>query len=257
MTIKNFILIRYKRRGWDNMPQYIHEKYAKMNMDEWDEVQENLLKQQIQQIKNFYPKCNIHLITNDKSRIDSSLIIHYFPEMQSNHVSKLKIYGLINEPAMYLDNDIIINKRWNEEQLFTKNEMNLYGISKSYDVQSLACDKLPAQMNQHYQGGVIWIKSPSKKLSDELFEIHEKYFSDKQKIKNQGRWADSDELPISLYAKKNKIEMKLDSTISVNRVTLNKSELKNYQSIHYTGIDIEVKKLCLKEYKEINTKIYL
>jgi len=254
MEIKNFILIRYKRNKWDNMPPSIHKKYASMNMQEWDDVQESLYQQQIKQLKTIYPKCVIHLLTNDISRVDPNVVIHCFPNLNSNHVSKLKVYGLISEPAMYLDNDIIINRKWNNEQLPTQNPMNMYVRSPDYDIQALASKNLPIQINHHYNAGIIWIPKPSKKLSDDLFSIHEEYFSDKSKIMNQGKWADSDELPVALYAAQHKITMKLDNTISVSRINLN--DFHQPQSIHYTGIDINIKKLCLKEYKTMNIKIH-
>lgn len=256
MQIINFILIRYKRKKWDNMPPLIKEKYSCMNMEEWDNVQEDLYQQQIKQLNKIYHGCTIHVLTNDALRIDQNVIIHCFPELESNHVSKLKVYGLIDEPAMYLDNDIIINRRWNDDQLPMQNPINLYIQSKNYDIQALASKSLPIKITYHYNAGVIWIPKPSKQLSDTLFSIHEEYFSDKENIMSQGKWADSDELPVALYAAQNKITMKLDDTISVDRQILNEYNFKYQQSVHYTGVDIKVKKLCLKEYQMMNLKVH-
>ena len=54
MQITNFILIRYKRKKWDNMPPLIKEKYSCMDMEEWDNVQEDLYQQQIKQLNKIY-----------------------------------------------------------------------------------------------------------------------------------------------------------------------------------------------------------
>jgi|SaaInlV_100m_DNA_2_1039680.scaffolds.fasta_scaffold00526_7 hypothetical protein len=247
--IDNFILIRYKREVFDNMPKHVKDNFSSMCMDEWDKVQELLFQQQIEQIKNMYPLATIHLITNDKNRKDDRLQIHCFSDMESNHVSKLKVFGLLSESAMYVDNDIIFFKPFGKLHLETDHEFNLYQKSRKYDVQSLAKEKLPVPIDCHYNAGIIWVKKPSKELYERLCEIHERYFSDRELIMSQNRWADSDELPISVYISENKMKMKTFTDVSVQRASISKLDVVKKQSVHYTGIDINFKKLCLREIK--------
>lgn len=250
--IKNFILTRYLRKTWDNMPQDVRNVYGDMDMNKWDCVQEDLYKQQIKQIKSFYPKANIHVLTNDEKRLnEKDIIVHFKKDMPSSHISKLLVYGLLDEPAMYIDNDIIICRKWNDQELETENPFNFYIQSGKYNIQAIAKEKLHVPLDNHWNAGVIWIKKPSKKLVEIFQEYHWRYFSDKKLIINHGNWADSDELPVALYIIENKLNMNLSKEIGVPRKRTNFESIINLQSIHYTGIDIEDKKLCIKDYKKL------
>lgn len=179
--IKNFILTRYTRDNFDNAPLSEKNKIEKLNMNDWDHVQELLFKQQIKQLKKIYPNCSIHVITNNPEIKSYKNINVHLIECNSNHLCKLFAYGLLKEPSMYIDNDIIINKKFEEKHLPFENPFNFYMKSMPYNVQDLSPKKLPVLMDHHYNGGIIWIPKPSSEIRDEIIELHKKYFSDRQK----------------------------------------------------------------------------
>lgn len=252
--INNFILTRYTRDTFDNAPLSEKHNVESLNMADWDNVQEILFKQQIKQLNKFYPNCNIHVITNNSNLKSNNNFTAHLVDWKSSHLCKLFAYGLLKEPAMYMDNDILMNRKFEEKHLPIDNPFNFYMKSLIYDVQKLSSEKLPVEMDHHFNGGIIWIPNPSVEMRDEMINLHQKYFSDRQKIMDCGRWADSDELPATLYAIKNKMKMKLSDEVSVQRKTVDL--IRQYQTIHYTGLDIETKRLCVKEYIKHNVKIY-
>ena len=250
--IRNFILTRYLRETWDNNPHHMNKACGNMDMQKWHEVQEMLYKQQIKQLKYLYPKATIHVLTNDEKRLkEKDVTVHYKKDMPSCHLAKLNVYGLIDEPAMYIDNDIIIVRKWNQKELETDAPFNLYRKNSQEELQKWAKEKLPVDGNGYFNAGIIWIKKPSKSLVETLQEYHEKYFSDREKIINLGGWADSDELPVTLYVYDKKYQMKKFKTVGVGRNQIKFDEMKKFQSVHYGGLSQKMK--CINEYNLIKS----
>ena len=125
--VENFILVHF-------------EKKVKNAIDIWSEdnlfleknrfeIQAKFFHHMIKQIRFFYRYSNIHIICKDKSHPllqNKSLILHEFPDMPTTNLSKLNAFGLLNEPAILIDCDIMMLKPFDKHHLETKNPFNLF-----------------------------------------------------------------------------------------------------------------------------------
>src|SRR6185437_9398649 len=99
-NIKNFVLVWFKRR-WRSDQEVRRHQFA----ERFNELMQF-------QIRSFYPRAAIHILTNDESvcRRERNVIYHLRKDMIPNLFSKLHIFGLLDEPAMFLDGDILLRK---------------------------------------------------------------------------------------------------------------------------------------------------
>ena len=254
--IDNFILVHYRRDAFDNMPEYEKKANGNIDMVAWADIHFRLLRQQIAQIRSMYPRAKIHLITSELN-VPSNVICHWSPASPKNHICKLAIYDLLDEPAMYIDSDILLLRPFEEQHLTTTNSFNTYRSHSTYDFRKVASKELPFHIPCQPNAGMVWIPKPSKALAQELYEIHSDYFNDKQRFLDNNYWADNDELALAFYIQKHQIKMNEFRDVSVPRSWPNLGDIRQYHSIHYTGIETSWKKLCLVEYTEYKRKMHL
>jgi hypothetical protein len=223
----NFILVHFKTEyGLARLNDYYKDV----------DLFHNLI---IKQIDKLYKDegYKIHVLTNVDIPSSNKVIYHYSDTLEPSNYAKLRIFGLLNEPAMYLDNDIILLKKFEEKHLVTDNAFNLF---QEYDV---ALPKgMPSWMLEypHYNSGIVWIPRPNEEITKALFNIV-KYFP----VFESG-WG-VDEFPIAYFIEAFGLKMQTFKEVNAYRKST-KLPLKECQTIHYAG----VKELFLEELKKLS-----
>ena len=179
----------------------------------------------IKQIYALYDDFEIHVITNVDKPSNNKVTYHYLPDLEKSNYAKLLMFGLLDKPAMYLDNDIILLRKFAEEHLPEENDFNLY---QQFDVP--IPDGYPPFMYDypHYNSGMIWIPRPNKQITEVLQKIKDKF------PKHEGDWT-ADEYPINYFIYAFAMKMKLFPEVNAYRKST-KIPLKDCHSIHYAGI---------------------
>lgn len=255
---QKFILVRYHRNNFNNVSLKYKAKWTIDNpaksLTRWNNIQDKLFTNQIWQLQHFYPNCKIHLVTNDHELFHKDCTNHLV-DGESNLILKLNVFGLLTEPAVYLDLDLLHLRPLTPEVL-PKCIFNLYDCyspEKSY----FRPDIFPKILSQpldikppivQYLSHIIWINEPSKKISDAMLELHWKHFADKERMLYVGRSADGDELALSVYIKQHNLKMILNPNVGANRKQFTRipSNEKIFM-LHYTGT--MQKALCIKEFQ--------
>lgn len=224
MQIKNFILIFYTKNKLDLPTDSEAEKtYLSSHKP--------ALTFMIEQIKSLYPESKINLMTNTDLSPEGC-VIHKM-NIASNHTAKLEIYSLLDEPAMYLDCDIIMQRRFNEKELSCEGNFKLYSLSKQIDLSGFASQPIESKKYNVYNAGVVWIPKPSKEITLELQTIEKDIFGDKKKITDAGEWPYNDEYALGYYLEKRNQEFEKSKTVNVLNWW---STQQDVQSTHYTGL---------------------
>ena len=236
--IKNFILVHYEKKITTKLERYIESKFSIYRKRAI--VQKKFINYAIKQIRHFYKNANIHVICKDKNhpilqKNKKEIILHEFTDMQCNHIDKFKIFGLLNEPSMYFDLDILLVKPFEEHHLETKNPFNVFRDYKGAE------EFRPNGLNKNvdfnvYNNGIVWINEPSKDLENEFISINQKHFS------NENEWLKNDEFAVSKFINDNKLKMNLCWDVGHYRLKdqygvlpkIDINEMKKYQSIHYS-----------------------
>lgn len=231
--IKNFILIYYKKNDLD---LDVCDHFTK---NIYLQSQINIFCKMIKQIKYHYPHSFIHVITNEDICKEFNVIIHK-KDIKNNHCSKFLIYNLLDEPAMYLDCDIILTRRFTSSELDTIYPIKFFRKNGKYDFSKLSYSF--KENIDAYNAGVVWVKNPNKSIVQDLTFIEDTFLNNKEFIKKNGFWPYNDEYSISYYL--NSKKWKFEESETVNIVPENKNGFT--QSIHYTGL--YNKKIFLKDY---------
>ena len=227
-----FILIKYKKESVLG-PQ--SKSFSNIDYRTYIYSQDILFEIMQKQIFHFYPKADIHVLTNDKTYKDRSNLTFHFKNFKPNHTCKFLLFGLLKEPAIYLDCDIILLSKFTDEHLKTEERFNLFSISRNMDLQKLSERSLPIVANTLYNAGIIFIKKPTYDIVDALINLHSNFFNNKEYIAAKNEWPNNDEYALSLFIKMNRMQMNLCPDVNVLRHTINKID-ENIQSLHYTGI---------------------
>lgn len=247
LLIRNFLLLKYKRPKLISPERY---NYSDEEKQQYLDCQDILFYRTIEQINYFHPKAHIHVLTNENLISTNNISYYIFNEVWSNLLCKFKLYSLINEPAMYVDLDVIFNKPLPTMCLYQKYPFYFFNVSWGENIKNYTNKKLPANDNITYNSGVTWINKPNKNLTDQLLELQEKYFNDGDALLAKNLWPYNDEHALSLLSSINKYKMPLSDSINVSRnklsETINFDTIKNLQSVHYTGI--KTKQKMIKEY---------
>jgi hypothetical protein len=231
----NFILIKYKKNN--DFKNYKNKNlYNNIDYKFYLEIQSKLFDVMIKQINYFYPKSNIHIITNEKKQKEKNNETFHYIDFKSNHICKFYIYGLLKEPAIYLDCDIILLYKFKKEHLKKNNKFTLYSVSKDLDLQKISKLKIPKEVKKLYNAGIVYIDKPDSDIVESMFEINKKYFSDEAFILSKNEHPNNDEYAVSLYMSLNNISPCLNNEVNVPRWSLEKLELENIQTLHYTGV---------------------
>lgn len=256
--ISNFILVYFIKNKNNYYKNIELPKWYGIKIDHLKEVSKEkywnkLLLLMQKQIRILYPKTKIHILTNKKISLqDENLTFHYFKE-HDDLLTKYKVLNLIDEPAMYLDLDILLNKKFSENHLDTEFPFNLF---RRYKGNLPAIQKIPglSHIKNAYNSGIIWVKHPIQNIEFELYSINKKYFSDQSFLSEYKVLSGNDEHAISTYIANNNFTMKTFEEVSKPRDEIsNINQLKNYQSVHYMGID---KVKLNKEFFIINKKLF-
>ena len=251
--IKNFILLFCQNKD----ESYVNEpKMSSVNKDEFQSVYKSMqrpfLNISIKMLSHFYPDSTIHILTNDSLKSSSkNVCIHIKSDLPRNHLAKFKIYNLINEPAMYMDTDILINRPFPETATYTKNDINMF---QKYNSKRLS-NYLGIESATVYNASTIWINRPSDELNHELEEINRSVFSDDKRLVQNDMCRNNDEFSLSYYCMKHQIEMNLDESISKPRPQISLEDISKYQSVHYAKM--EFKKKMIQEFHQLHSYIKL
>lgn len=244
--IRNFILLKYKR------PELIVpsiEKFSEEDKNFYLDCQEVLFYRTIEQIQYFHPKSHIHVLTNETIKSCDNISYYIYNESWVNHICKFKLYSLINEPAMYVDLDVVFSKPVPSMENYSEYPFYFFNISHGENIQKYSNKKLPNNNNITYNSGMVWINKPHNNITERLINLHETYFNDAEMILSKNSWPNNDEHALSLLVAMEKLHMPLNDKINVSRNKLSKitlEEISKLQSIHYTGILNKQK--MIKEY---------
>jgi hypothetical protein len=233
-NLKNFILLYYKK---DFLSDHEIDKNTR-NPENPIQLDTHLkmFKLCYKRIKHLYPKSTIHVISNVNKFIDDSEWYHR-ENISLDYTNKFQIYGLINEPAIYIDNDIMLLKKFTDLQLDVDVEINPYQVGwKNYFFKNKV-------KYFHFSACALLLKNPSKELQNKIIQIHQDFF-----VKE----TDNDEFALSKYLEdtNQKSKVKMFEEIGYPRSWIkNKKDLffSNIQSIHYSFpkylYEIEIEKL--------------
>lgn len=221
---KNFILIKYAKSKFDRP---VDEEMGNLYL----RSQEEIFRKMVKQLTIQYPDSYIHVLTNEKMLpVNNKMKIHK-RDFEPNHLCKLLLYGLLTEPGLYLDADIIIKRKFHPHELKSSNAFRMYNsigrIDYSRFSRNLNCSI------EHYNAGAIMIAEPSEELAKEMLQIQEFFFSDKEFKMANGSWPYCDEHVASYYIHKNKWTIEPNNTVSLFYPTDN----PDVQSVHHTGLD--------------------
>jgi hypothetical protein len=224
----NFILIDYKHAYQsDNLINYYHHH-------------DKFFLLAVRQIKKIYHDAVIHVITNRPQKKDG-LLYHYFPNLENNNYAKLHIFDLLDEPALYMDTDVLLLKRFENLP-----DVECFNLFQEYKNSMF----LPEHMQgyTHYNTGIVWIPQPSKEIAEEIKDAKDKF------LIHKNGWL-NDEYPISWIVNKLKLKMITSKHVNCYRSSLScfNEVLKN-QSVHYTGSKY-YKNLLLEEYRFLKIKL--
>lgn len=212
MTINDFILVQYDHC------------FDKPNLIGYYRFSERMHQLIVKQIRSLYPHANIHLITN-RPRPSPDIISHIQPDLEPNNYAKLRIFDLIDEPAMYLDNDILLVRPFDQDHLLGR-PFNLY---QKYSPENMS--RLPEGQRgyPHFNTGIVWVSEPSHSLRREM-ESRRDEFRIYQSFVN-------DEYPVSDYIEDAGGHMNLIREVNFPRSDVGECSIRDFQSLHYTGMD--------------------
>jgi hypothetical protein len=194
----------------------------------------------VNQIKSFYPEAVIHVIT-DEPKQSNDLIYHYIKGLEKNNYAKLHVLDLLDEPAIYMDTDILLLKRFEDLP-----DVECFNLFQEY----LDTSAIPKHMQEytHYNTGVIWIPKPNKEIAKEIRLVRNNF------LIHKNGWV-NDEYPISWVVNKLGLKMVKRNDVNYYRSKIvSFNDLFKYQSVHYTGSDF-LKNLLLEEYKLVKVKL--
>lgn len=248
--IENFLLLKYRR------PQLIpppNSDYTAADKSLYLACQDILYYRSVEQIQHFYPRAHIHVLTNETLPSQAGISYYRFDEEWTNHICKFRLYSLLNEPAMYVDLDIVLNKPFPRMDRFKEYAFYCFNLSYGENIQQYSAKPLPSNPEVTYNSGVVWIAKPHPNVTADLLSIHERYFNDVDMIFAKNRWPYNDEHALAFYAAERNYEMPLDKRINMPRKRI-KDSFDLYQSIHYNGV--RDKQQMLVEYKMFEVSKY-
>lgn len=219
----NFILVHFKT------------EYEQPKVIEYYKDLEAMHELMLVQLTSLYPKCTIHVITNEHKENTANVVYHY-RETNTNY-AKLHMFSLLDEPAMYVDCDIILLRPWEEKHLQAEGAFTLYqpfdvGLPKGFPEQYEFMYQY-----QHYNSGMIWIPRPDKAMSELLTQMTSRF------PVHEGGWV-ADEYPINYFIYAMGWKMNLFPDVNAYRKST-KIPLAECQSLHYAGC----KELFWDEYR--------
>ena len=237
--INHFISMRWTKLVMEPPPE--HRKDLKTrNLQEYNKIQIDLMNQLSKQIKILYPKAILHIITNEDHVDRDNLRFHRY-DFAPSHLAKNYMYGLLDEPAMYIDADVLLIRKFTKKELATEFPYTYFGGISGGNFKKLAKKPIPVDVERIYNAGMVWIPKPDKKITQNMMNLHFEYFDN---------YDISDEASATLYTHLNEIKINGNSEINRSRAEISEQDILTHQSVHYTGYDIHWKRLCFLEYKK-------
>lgn len=241
--IDHFITVRYDRSEIDPMPPWLNEPKT---VDDHNDVQRLLFEQFADQIARIYPDATLHVITN-VARPDHGHVVYHHFEAKANHLIKFQMYGLIDEPAMYMDCDIVIVSPFHGGHTEFACPAGYFTVTRDLiDIQDAASEPLPGDARWPVNAGMVWIGEPSKKIVNDLVSLHGRYFSDPDRVP----YEIADEHAATLYWSMAGVDpVRHVPGTNVPRSGLRGAgDILRQQTVHYTGYALANKRRCLSEY---------
>jgi hypothetical protein len=229
--IRDFILISYERQRLNPPPGKPVNPQAE---DFYVRCHRHLLEHQIASLKLWYPRANLHLLTNAPST-HKGVTVHQ-REFESNHNAKFLLYSLLDRPAMYIDSDIIIRRHFLAEDLACDGPFNCYKEYDSARFGEAASKSLPVTVNTAPNAGLLWIPRPSPEITDELQAIKSEYLDNKSLFDAKGFWFECDEYALAVYASLHNMRFRCPEGVCAFRAAIHDPTAPFVQSIHYCGV---------------------
>jgi hypothetical protein len=222
--VPNFIVIKYS--GTTHRYHVQNEKYR-----------EKLFDLTVKQLTAIHPDANIHVLTNSRHDDFGKVKFHLDENLPRDNRAKFRIFGLIDEPAMYVDDDIIFYRPFAEEHMPKEVPFTHFQPWEWLNFQEIASQPLAVKEGWRYNGGIIWINKPSKQLVEELIDLQENTFNTKEKTISLGMGFPSSEYAIGYYLLKYNIPQVMNQYVNVIFNTVQRVEDKTkIQSVHYPGL---------------------
>lgn len=235
MMIDNFILVYYLQKTEINTPDWFPRKANLVEIAK-EKYWRKMLHMMYRQLDIFYPNAKIHIVTNEHNLPKNDRVIfHYFSDL-NGLMSKFKIFNLIEEPAMYLDLDVLLTRQFEDKHLETEFPFNVF---RKYKGNIPAIQGIPGLQDvvRAYNTGIVWVKEPNEKMEKQLLEYQQQYFSNQEQLNKLRVLSGNDEHALAVYIIRNNYLMKTFEELSKPRDEIKCfSKLKDYQSIHYMGI---------------------
>lgn len=220
MMINNFILVRYL--GSDHKYHKANEKYR-----------DKLFVLTVLQLTKFHPNAKIHVITNTRSETCGNTIYHHVPDLPLDNRAKFLVFGLLDEPAMYVDDDLLFHRPFAEAHTPNGSPFNCYKVWERMSFQAVSKVELKIKEGDRYNNGVVWIPKPSKDIVKEMQHYQNDFFDTREKTIALGMGFPSSEYAMSYYVAAHALKMKLDK--DVNAFFEDEYDPHSVQSVHYAG----------------------
>ncbi len=251
IMIDNFLLLYYSSRDMSSFakkPTYPKDEFS----DLYEKMQRPFLDISIQRISKLYPKSKIHILTNEKivfNENEYEIFQHVNKDLPRNHLAKLKIYSLLNEPCMYMDSDILLNRQFSEDDLRCSSRFKLFRGS----LMPRIANYLHLDNFKLHNAGIVWIKEPGVDLTDSFEQIHQEIFSDHMQLSQHGLNENVDEFSIAYWCMKNNLQMETEDLVGKPRGQIDHFvNVPKYQSVHYMHLEFKLK--FIKEFYQLYLK---
>jgi hypothetical protein len=234
--IPNFLLVlcTFDMDGWDT-PQtrayYAHNsKYHALTL---------------KRIRELYPETKIHVLTNEEPERATGVTYHVLPT-ERNGYCKLEMFSMIDGPCMFVDNDVLLVRRFTEEELPDDAPFNVYTLCPEQ-----LRENMPPILKEfrHYNTGVVWLPRHDDRIVSALNLAKERF----RHVYKNG-WV-NDEFPISYVIQELGLKMSLFDAVNKYRSDIKACDIGSYQSVHYTGP--EVKQLYDQESRTFDKRMML
>lgn len=134
-NVRNILFIYY---GHPNMNQWVFLDFA------------------TRRAKKVHPEAKIHVLTNLRIRLPG-VVTHYDSNLPANYLAKLHIYEVLDEPFIYLDNDVYLQRPFQERHLDYDLPFLLFNVTGLFHYPTPM--ELPAGLKR-YNSGIVYVPSP-------------------------------------------------------------------------------------------------
>lgn len=224
-NVPNFLLIHYAHN-----PRLKDD--PRLARQHQSGVVEHNFRFMVDQISRLYPKAFVHVLTDRKHPSAGRLVYHRDLSYEYPMI-KVKIYGAVDEPAMYTDTDVVFHRPFTRQHLENPHHppFNLYTLLKNHNAWTKnAVPPLPFPVKGRYNSGIAWIPQPDPHVERRLIDIKETYFPDPRM---RDGFHVNDELLMTCYIEREGLKMNLVPEVNAGF----REKVDRPQSTHYWGPD--------------------